>query len=119
MYFFQQRWEILKRELKQMILTLHRRYPEDDHWEIDPEPIGSIIINHTEMKLEMDEIPLKNQIKNVMGRPITCISGLFSEDNEDCRLMVVDRNSSEYVDALSSELRRIGIEARRRIPAAV
>jgi hypothetical protein len=102
-----------------MILTLHRRYPEEDHWEIDPDPIGSLIINTDDIVLEMEETPLKSQIRKVIGRPITCIKGLFSEDAEDCKLMIVDRNSSEYVDALSSELRCLGIEAKRRFPAMV
>lgn len=102
-----------------MILTLHRRYPEGDHWEIDPMEIGTIIIENGEVHLEMGNSPLKSQIKNAISKPITYIGGLFNDEIGHTFLKTVDKNSDDYPDALIFEMRRINIEARPRVPALV
>ncbi len=102
-----------------MILSLHRRFPDGDHWEIDPTPIGSITMEQGQVKLDMRESPVKAQIQSILSRPITYLGGLFDDDAEDTVLRVIDRDSGDYNKALIYELRRFGIEARERIPAGV
>ena len=102
-----------------MILSLHRRFPDGDHWEIDPTPLGSITIDNGYVNLDMRESPIKAQISSVLSRPITYLGGLFGDESEDTVLKVIDRDSSDYNKALVYELRRFGIEARERIPAGV
>lgn len=102
-----------------MILSLHRRFPEGDHWEIDPSPMGTIIIEHGDLKLEMSDSPIRDQIQRVLSRPITYLGGLFGDEGEDTVLKVIDRDSADYTKALVSELRRFGIEARERVLASV
>ncbi len=101
-----------------MILTLHRRYPNGDHWEVDPTPMGSITIEGGKITLDMKETPIKSQIKRLLDRPITYIRDSFGEDPYTA-LKVVDKDSEEYIDALIYELRKIGLEARKRYEVMV
>jgi hypothetical protein len=102
-----------------MILTLHRRYPEGDHWEIDQATIGTIIIENGEVQLDMENNPIKTQIQNALSKPITYIGGLFNEEIGHTFLKTVDKNSDDYHDAVIFEMRRLNIEARPRVPALV
>ncbi len=102
-----------------MILTLHRRYPDGNSWEIDPSPIGTITIDRSSIELEMDDSPIKIQIEKILSKPITYIDGLFSEDGEPTILKTVNQESEDYIEALISELKRFNIEARKNIPAMV
>lgn len=102
-----------------MKLALHRRYPMDDHWEIDPDPLGHIKIEDGKIHLEMDDCPICYQVKKILERPIVYIEDSPDGANRGCAVRMVDKNSEEYVDALIYNLRRLGIEARRIYPAVV
>jgi len=93
-----------------MILILHRRYPDGRDWEIDPEPIGTILINDGEYFIEMNNSSIKSQISKVLNMPLIFIEGAHGCDG--CSIKTVERDSMEYTEALIAELRKLGLEAR-------
>lgn len=102
-----------------MILTLHRRYPDGDHWEIDPSPLGQIKVETGKVHLEMKESPIEKQIRRVLGKPIAYMGCHFGEECEHTTLKIIEQGSEEYGKALVSELRRLGIEAKEMALAGV